>query len=88
MEPSDTQKYGRMSEAKENEVTYIYSWIDTSIQEDGFSGTLEKINKKRKIGPYTITKPIRNIMMSYFKVLLDTPTGETFSNKSRSFINR
>jgi hypothetical protein len=58
---------------KNNEMGYIYNWIDESIREVGFSTTLEKIKNKQKVGQYLITKPIRNIMMSYFKVLLDTP---------------
>lgn len=69
---------------KNNEVAHIYGWIDQSIRDKGFAETLEKIKTEERIGPYLITSPIRNIMMSYFKVLLDTPLEPTPQKRTQN----
>ena len=65
---------GNQEKKEKNEITDLYEWMNESIDKDGFAATLRGIKSKRKIGAHKITKPIRNLMMSYFKVLLDTPT--------------
>ena len=67
------KKKEKKKKKEKNEISYLYEWMSESVQKDGFAATLELIKSKRKIGPHSITKPIRNILISYFKVLLDTP---------------
>ena len=56
-----------------NELMNLYSWIDQSIRDNGFSHTLKEIKDNDTIDSIEITKPKRNIMMGYFKTLLDMP---------------